>query len=830
MSPEYKKEYKKFKTALQKSNTEEDVKNVYAKHFKIDYDTSDRHDLYTPQILFEFKYDKNLQNLKSKAAVLAQILYYIHRLKYGFTNKAIPVFLCLANKNEAIISPTIEWKEYYSKTDKYDWDLTPSNPDKKLIEDLSNDAKFIQLHNYTITENEQEYNLFFEKLTNCLSPLSLQQSILIDKKIINEENFEEVFEYWNGIFGSSVQNGFKTSKYFVCDIQEGRTYLLREQGKVFFEFSNGEVKAKKILLKDYDFFWQIYQKVTNIDTIRGILSKIDRLTDEEMRRFHGKFFTPVRFARKALEYIEKTAGKEWWKTGKYRIWDMAAGTGNLEWHLPSESYPFLYLSTLSPSDVEHCEKLFPEATVFQYDYLNNDVGNVFYKDGFDFGMTWKLPQKLRNDLANPEIKWIILINPPFATSQKAGLNHGQSKQDVSNTAIRKIMHQHELGEVSRELFSQFIFRIKHEFENKDTLFGLFSKVKYLNANNDQKFRDNLFHFEFQNGFIFSSLNFSGTKGKFPVGFLLWNLSESEKLEEQTIVIDIFDDNVDKIAHKQITSQHKDTFLSKWINRPAASIKFPPVGSAINLKINNKDRRDRIAIGFVASLMCAGNDFQHQNNTALLSAPYVSAGALSVTPKNFEKAMVVHAVRRIPKATWINDRDQFLKPTQELETEFINDCTIWNLFSNSNQTAALKDVIYEKETYQIQNHFFPFLIKELKKWQITDSDIQMSLTSATDRFIANWIKENKKKLSKEAKEVIEAGELIYQFYFKNLHQLRTHLFKIQTWDVGFWQIKQVLKDQNLAKDLFKDLKEKHDILTQKIEPQIYENGFISKVEL
>jgi len=201
-----------------------------------------------------------------------------------------------------------------------------------------------------------------------------------------------------------VKNGFKSSKYFVCDIQKGRTHLSKEEGKAYFDFGNSEVRMKKILMKDYNFFWQLYEKVTSVDTIRGILSKIDRLTDEDMRRFHGEFFTPIRFANKALEYIEKTIGEEWWKFGDYRIWDMASGTGNLEWYLPNESYKYLYLSTLYSSEVEHCEKLFPSATVFQYDYLNDDVGNVFASGGLDFGFTWKLPEKLRQDLANPKLK------------------------------------------------------------------------------------------------------------------------------------------------------------------------------------------------------------------------------------------------------------------------------------------------------------------------------------------------------------------------------------------------------------------------------------------
>jgi predicted nucleotidyltransferase len=117
-------------------------------------------------------------------------------------------------------------------------------------------------------------------------------------------------------------------------------------------------------------------------------------------------------------------------------------------------------------------------------------------------MQWKLPQKLRNDLNNPKLKWIMFINPPFATSQKAGTNHGDSKQGVSDTAVRKMMHNDNLGEVSRELFSQFIYRIKKEFEGKQTHLALFSTLKYINATNDQKLRDNVFNFGFEQGFVF----------------------------------------------------------------------------------------------------------------------------------------------------------------------------------------------------------------------------------------------------------------------------------------------------------------------------------------
>ncbi len=550
-------------------------------------------------------------------------------------------------------------------------------------------------------------------------------------------------------------------------------------------------------------------------------------------RAKGIFFTPLPFAKKALDYIEKTLGLNYWKTGEYRLWDMAAGTGNLQYHLPFDALKYSYLSTIYKEDIEHCMRLFPDANCFQYDYLNDDIENLF-PNGNNSEIwqisktwqicTWKLPEKLRNDLQNSDIKWIIFINPPYATSQKAGTSGG-SKQSVSDTKLRKVMHNNDLGEVSRELFAQFLYRIKKEFENKTAYLGLFSTLKYLNANNDQKFRDKIFQFEFKNGFLFSSANFSGTSkvNPFPIGFLLWNLSQNKKLEDQSIEVDIFNETVEKIGIKTIATEHKENFLSKWINRPRATIKFPPVGSAINVKADNKDPRDRIAKGFLGSLMCGGNDMQHQNKTCLLSMPYVSAGALSITPDNFEKAMVVHAVRKIPKANWQNDRDQFFQPTGELTDEFITDCAVWNLFAIANQTVAMRNVRYENEVYQIHNQFFPFSLTEIKKWKITDSEMNISMTKDEDRFFANWLKN--RKLSIESIQLLDKGKEIYQLYFVNLNQLRTSKFKIETWDAGWWQIRNALADVNLANNLFDDLKEIHNKLRDKLLPMIDYYKFI-----
>ena len=793
--------FAKFSKQLLKTKTEEEVKHAYARHFSLDYDTEFRHDLYSPEIFFEFKFSRTLQKRASRAAVLAQVMYYIRRLRLGHAEKVIPPVICIADSQRAFFTKTFQWQKFYSNDRKYDWELAPSQPDGKLVADLSAFAETEAIKVYDLLD-DAEYELFEQRLV--MHRTAQAEFDFRVKKLITEENFEEVFDYWNKCFGDAVRNGTKSSRYFLCDIQQGRSEYNRAENKVVFHIGPKESRAKKILPKEYEWFWSNYEKVTDAAACRNILAKVDRLTDEPIRRFTGEFFTPVSFARKAHSYLEKVVGPKWW-TKKYRLWDMAAGTGNLEWFLPADAYPSIYLSTLHEEDAEHCKRVFPGATVFQYDYLNDDVEAVFGQQSL-FSKGGKMPDNLARDLADPEIKWIIFINPPFATSQKAG-HSGESKKNVSDTKIRPLMHEWGLGEVSRELAAQFLFRIRREFAERQAHLGLFYKLKYINSNNDQTFRDKVFQYAFEDGFVFSSGHFSGTSSanSFPVGFLVWDLAKHKKLEKQKIEVAVLNDDMDKIGRKVITAEHRDKFLSKWIDRPDATEVFPPLGSAISVKAGNNDVRDRIAPDFLASLMTKGNDVQNHNYVALLSGPYVSAGALSVVPGNFHKAMIVHAVRKSVKKTWLNDRDQFLQPTTEPSADFVRRCAVWSLFADSNYTASLRNVAYKGETYQITNHFFPFKVSVVEDWKISDSDISRSLVAdPADRFIAQWL--DSQKLDSDESELLELGREIYEAFFRDFKDLATAKYKVEHWDAGWWQIKKCLVEAGLKTGQFVQIEE------------------------
>jgi hypothetical protein len=794
-----KRTFTKFTELLLKAKTEEEVKHAYAEHFGLKYDTQFHHDLYSPEVFYEFKFAKPLMRREVRAAVLAQVLYYVRRLRLGHADKVVPPVICVADLRHAFFTDTIKWRRFYGNETKYDWELAPSTPDRRLVSDLTRLLETDAIKVYDVL-NEAEYTLFSEHLEHHrATQLTFDFRV---KKLITEDNFEEVYDYWNKCFGESVRNGTKSSRYFLCDIQKGRSVYDQNENKVVFLVGPEERRAKKILPKEYEWFWSNYEKITDPDTVRNILAKVDRLTEEPIRRFTGEFFTPVAFARKAHSYLERIVGPKWW-TRNYRLWDMAAGTGNLEWFLPADSYSSIYLSTLYSEDVAHCKRAFPGATVFQYDYLNNDVESVFGQ-GLLFAEESKRPANLLKDLADPSIKWIVFINPPFATAQKAGYSGG-SKKNVSDTAVRPIMHEWGLGEVSRELFAQFLFRIRQEFERKQTYLGLFATLKYVNANNDQHFRDKVFQFTFGDGFVFSSANFSGTRkaNPFPVGFLVWDLARQKKLEAQKIEVTVLDEDTSKIGRKLLVAENRKRFLSKWIDRPPATNVFPPLGGAITVKRGNEDVRDRVADKFLGSLMCKGNDVQNYNNVAILSGPYVSAGSLSIVPENFDKAMVVHAVRKNVKKSWLNDRDQFLQPKKRPSMSFIRTCTVWNLFADSNQTASIRNVAYKGMTYQVINHFFPFKVGLVKNWGITDSDIVRSLKDDTeDRFVAKWLW--KQSLDGDSERLLELGRKVYETFFSHFKDLPTAKYKVEHWDAGWWQIKKCLVEGGLEEGRLREM--------------------------
>ena len=522
------------------------------------------------------------------------------------------------------------------------------------------------------------------------------------------------------------------------------------------------------------------------------------------KRYLGEFYTPLNFAEKSLSYIYNTIDKKELENGNYRIWDMSSGTGNLEYYLDEKYHKYLYMSTIDENDIEYSKEKFKNACLFQYDYLNDDIKD----NDFEYN---KLPKNLKDDLNNKNIKWLILINPPYATSQVAGTN-SKSKKNVSISKIRDLMHKEKLGDASRELYAQFMFRIHKEFKDNNKVYlAIFSKTNYIKYNNNEKFRNKVCNYKFLKGFIFSSSNFDNTSKTtpFPVSFIIWEINNNHNIKTENIILDVLDDNCNMINKKSYNVIESDNLLNKWIKRIKTSSTFVPLSSAIKVKTSGKDIRDKVCDGFIGSLMSCGSDLQKQNLTAIFSAPQASAGSLSITKENFEKAMIIHAVRRTAKVDWLNGSDQFCIPKNELNRKFILDCVIWTLFSTSNQTSAMDNIFYKDKYYTIINHFYPFDYKKVY------SGCTFFKYDNEKRFCFEYLENNKDYISDEASELMNSAEELYKYFYSNIEKINKEKFKISLWDTGFWQIRKSLKDVKLASDILKEIKIKRNILKKKI---------------
>lgn len=279
-------------------------------------------------------------------------------------------------------------------------------------------------------------------------------------------------------------------------------------------------------------------------------------------------------------------------------------------------------------------------------------------------------------------------------------------------------------------------------------------------------------------------------------------------------------HAEPIGEKTIFNLPTSAFLSEWIDRPRSNkVDALPLKNAVSPTTNTKDvRGDKWADNAIGSMICKGNDFQNAGTqTSLLSSGYCSAGAFFVTKDNLWKATIVFSVRRLIKQNWLNDRDQFLKPTKELSDEFKNDCLIWMLFNGCNLTASANDLEWNNRKWSIVNHFIPFTEQEVDSPERFESD-----------FMVNYL--SGKKLSNESLAVLNEGKELWKMYFQDtdIHSVRDE-FKLNRADVGWYQIRNALKARNSSGDSmpvsFLAFEKTYKDLTEKLKPMVYDLGFL-----
>ena len=802
---------------------EEELKNKVAKDFFGKFDCTG----IIKKIDFSVKIKKTEQYLlwaeAKKAstdiiAMLAQLVLTIGKAR-TFDKELPPRFLGCFDCEKIVFIPYAEIQDIFYQSD-FNWNVAASDCESRefrqiyaQIDKIINSDVPWKTYRFDFEKDEKSLKLFI--LKNFMPGNSEITKIKIDRN-----NFLSIYYRWLEAVKPSIEVDWAAAKkygiidgdFYLADLLSSDNKTLKEKlfvllktdyyeadrhidKKGMYTFSTARFKDGQ---KAHAQFWALYERPPREDYWDYIIERRDLLVPQDVRERKGSFFTPKIWVELSQKYIADVFGEDW--QDEYYVWDCAAGTGNLLAGLTNKYN--IWASTLDKADVDVMHDRIKnganllEEHCFQFDFLNDD---------FD-----KLPKGLLDIIENTPEKLLIYINPPYA---ECGSNAG--KEQKGGVASQNNTHQKYtklLGRASRELFAQFLIRIYEECQL--CKIANFAKLKALCASNFTGFRG-IFLAKLEKLFVVPADTFDNVNGQFPIGFHIWDMDKKEKFEQ--IKADVFDKDAKMIGNKTFYAYDNEKYLNDWI------VSY---------------RKDSITAS-IGNFTYNCNDFQHNKYTAIwnLENKQKSISNMNIVSANIIHVSIYLAVRHCIEADWLNDRDQFLYPSGEWENdlEFQSDCLAYALFHSSNNISSKHGI----------NNWIPF----------TESEVN-SRDKFKSNFMADFIKGKVKaeksehglfnhpcpsiggefvplKFSAEAKAVFDAGRKLWRYY----HSFPSHGGAGVVVNASFYDIREYFQGRNdkgkmnnkstdmKYNELIGNLREKMKGLAKKIEPKVYEYGFL-----
>jgi hypothetical protein len=723
-----------------------------------------------------------------------------------------PAFLGAFDFKKMAFVPYISVQDIFYLND-FNWNVTPSNQSTKEFKLIYERVEKTLKENTSVYDYEKDEKELKHFIANNIAKASETAKIKIDKN-----NFIPIYLRWLEIVKPIIdvhwdelkKASILDSDFYLADlfVDDKDTNKIDDDSSIrdslFVVFQNQGYKIAKENIKQmfdatinirnketYQLFWKRYKRPPIKEFQEYIIERRDLLVPQDIRERKGAFFTPRQWVELSQKYLTDYLGENW--QDDYYVCDCAAGTGNLLAGLTNKYN--IFASTLDQADVkvmheriEHGANLL-ENHVFQFDFLNDDFT--------------KLPQSLQTVINDEEKrkKLVIYINPPYAeVSSKA--EKGKVGVNQTNTHVK---YGSILGTAGRELFAQFLIRIYKEING--CLIGNFSTLKIFNGSAFQSFRNN-FKAEFQKGFIVPAYTFDNVKGDFPIGFKIWNTEINSNSDE--IQIDIYDKEADFIGIKRFFFSHEK---SQYIN------KFISVFKGTNEK----------NVGFMDGIN--GNDFAHNNIVYIINTKeqLPNPRGIWINKDNLIPVAIYFTVRKVFAHTWINHNDQFLNPNEKWKSDFKfqNDCFTFLLFHEKNNIQTKFGI----------NHWIPFTEKEVNAKEKFASNFMTDFikgklkTENGANLFGNETTDNKPiEFSEEAKAVFDAGRELWKYY----HSFNAIIPNASLYDIReFFQGRNAQGRMNTKSDdktytqLIAELRNKLNLLADKIKPKVYEYEFLKE---
>ncbi|EPF0813650.1 hypothetical protein ACSQD0_000610 [Campylobacter upsaliensis] len=771
-----------------------------------------------------------------------------------YENNLPPLFLGAFDCEKIAFIPYHELDSIFSQND-FNWLVTPSKHDTKEFKTLHALAKEL------LESKKLQFN--FKSDTKELQSFIQANFTLNNENIakipITKNNFTTIYQKWLtsvapsiGIDWDLAKNaGILDADFYLADLLSAENQSLLDKLFVVLKQTHYEFNKTTTFMgtqqkdtasfndnqKAHTAFWNLYERPPKEEYWSYIIDRRDLLVPSDIRERKGAFFTPQIWVGKAQNYLAKALGENY--QSEYYIWDLAAGTGNLLANL-TESHK-LYASTLDKADVEIMQELSSKNAlhllpkhIFKFDFLNDEFFDTIcekhQKEGLNFAdekcekcQKSKVPKSLQEILKDEakRKKLIIFINPPYAeaTSGTTPAGTGKNKDGVALGNATYERYKDSMGKASNELFAQFFFRIYKEIPH--CILASFSTLKYVNAQYYDKFRQ-YFQAKFLKGFIAPAFTFDNVKGNFPIGFLVWNLAQSQIIK--SITLDIFNDSGAGLGKKRFytTLDNKES-INKWIKR-------------------YDDKQNPNIIGYMEN---PTPDFQNNNFLCVLNKKGTRHNNyFAISANSFIVGAVYFSVRHCIPHTWINHNDQFLNPNKkwEKDTEFQNDCLIFMLFHRKNRITCKEGI----------NHFIPFAELELNAAEAFESHFmlefiqgkikisnkkkkgQQEFNFQSDELEDTFIPTKPLEFSREAKEVFKAAKELFKHYHEQAKDETNYtpnaaLYDIKAHFQGFNDKGKMNSPQKADDEYYKqklgELNYALKNLAKKIEVKVYEYEFL-----
>lgn len=731
-----------------------------------------------------------------------------------------PAFLGAFDFKKIAFVPYLNIQDIFYMND-FNWNVTPSNHDTKefkLIKERIEKTLGQHSYVYCYSKDEKELKTFIKN--------NIAKASQVSKIKIGKNNFYPIYlrwlEYVKPIIDVNWEDLGKAnildSDFYLADlfVDDKDTNKIEDdqsiRSNLFVIFQNQGYKIAKENIRQlfdatitirnketYSQFWKLYKRPPIKEFQSYIIERRDLLVPQDIRERKGAFFTPRKWVELSQKYITDYLGENWQE--EYYVWDCAAGTGNLLAGLTNKYN--IYASTLDQADVsvmhdriEHGANLL-KSHVFQFDFLNDDFS--------------KLPQSLQDIINDPEKRkrLVIYINPPYAeaATKSTVTNTGSNKTDVAVTTKVYDQYKNKIGIGGRELFVQFLTRIYAEIPN--SVLAEFSTLKILQAPNFSDFRE-FFRAKLEKIFLVQADTFDNVKGKFPIGFFIWNTEIRERFIN--IEADIYDREANFTGIKNLYDSSVLKSINDWL-------------------ITTRSRHNEKNLGFISA---KGNDFQNVNFIFIINdkKQLPHPRGTWITDKNLIEVSIYLTVRHIIPATWLNDRDQFIYPNDSWmnDFEFQNDCLTFTLFSNSNNIQTKFGI----------NHWIPFTEIEVDAKEKFASSFmtdfingRLEAIAADEKLFSEHLPigvydNTRREFSDDAKAVFDSGRELWRYYHSQPEvNANASLYDIREYfqgrnDKGRMNARST--DEKYT-ELIGNLRRALNILAQKITPKIYEYEFL-----